>query len=263
MVNFTMAAGVDSISVEFLRSNGGTTADGPDVPYSIDNFSISRLDIVTSQTVTLCDSANATGQGLYRYGFNGKENDNEAKGPGNSIDFGARIHDPRVGRWLSLDPLQKKYPNESNYVYTGNNPILFVDPDGKDKIVTHYMVDVKTGKVTGIAKVTEYGTLRSRAIQVPNRIDKHDWHYEYTWHDVKQVVYDYYENGKRSKPWNRRRNWIAGLKPKPIITGIGWPRLKYRKRVIPGEVLSFIPPILLPDKGKRLNWQVVRLNGWN
>ncbi|HUM47427.1 MAG TPA: hypothetical protein PLD84_10885, partial [Chitinophagales bacterium] len=32
----------------------------------------------------------------YRFGFNGKENDNEAKGSGNSVEFGARIYDPRL-----------------------------------------------------------------------------------------------------------------------------------------------------------------------
>lgn len=41
---------------------------------------------------------------FYRYGFNGKENDNEVKGTGNSVDFGARIYDPRIGRWLTTDP---------------------------------------------------------------------------------------------------------------------------------------------------------------
>jgi RHS repeat-associated protein len=68
----------------------------------------------------------------YRYGFNGKENDNEIKGAWNSLDFGARIYDPRIGRWLSLDPLQKKYPFFSPYNFCGNNPIMFVDPNGKE-----------------------------------------------------------------------------------------------------------------------------------
>jgi len=31
----------------------------------------------------------------YRYGFNGKENDNEVKGVGNQVDFGERVYDPR------------------------------------------------------------------------------------------------------------------------------------------------------------------------
>lgn len=67
----------------------------------------------------------------YKFGFNGKENDNEVKGEGNSIDFGARVHDPRIGRFLSLDPLAKKYPSLSNYSYSNNNPIFFIDVEGK------------------------------------------------------------------------------------------------------------------------------------
>ncbi|MBN4081587.1 RHS repeat-associated core domain-containing protein [bacterium AH-315-C07] len=68
----------------------------------------------------------------YRYGFNGMEKDDELNGSGNSYDFGARIYDPRVGRWLSLDPLMDKYPDLSGYNFTSNNPVLFVDYDGKD-----------------------------------------------------------------------------------------------------------------------------------
>jgi len=45
----------------------------------------------------------------YRYGFNGKENDNGVKGTGNQQDYGARIYDPRPGRWMSTDPLEAKY----------------------------------------------------------------------------------------------------------------------------------------------------------
>ncbi len=70
--------------------------------------------------------------GIYRYGFNGMENDNEIKGDGNSIDYGARIYDPRIGRWFARDPLAGKYPSLSTYNYTANNPILFVDYDGRD-----------------------------------------------------------------------------------------------------------------------------------
>jgi RHS repeat-associated protein len=41
----------------------------------------------------------------YRYGFNGMEKDDEIKGEGNSLDFGARIYDPRLGRWLSEETI--------------------------------------------------------------------------------------------------------------------------------------------------------------
>jgi RHS repeat-associated protein len=69
---------------------------------------------------------------MYRFGFNGKENDNEINGNGNSIDFGARIYDSRIGRWLTCDPLQAKYPDLNAYNYCADNPIEYIDPDGKE-----------------------------------------------------------------------------------------------------------------------------------
>ena len=69
--------------------------------------------------------------GNYRYGFNGMEKDNELKGSGNSYDFGARLLDVRLGRWLAVDPLAGKYPEYSDFIYTGNSPILFIDKNGK------------------------------------------------------------------------------------------------------------------------------------
>ncbi len=75
--------------------------------------------------------------GNYRYGFNGKENDDEVKGEGNSIDFGARMYDPRVGRWFKMDPLVGRYPHLSSYNFAANSPLQFIDPDGK-KIIIYY-----------------------------------------------------------------------------------------------------------------------------
>ena len=66
----------------------------------------------------------------YRYSFNGKEKIDEVAGSGNTLDFGARIYDARVGRWLSRDPLEHKFPSISPYVFTKDNPIYFCDPDG-------------------------------------------------------------------------------------------------------------------------------------
>ena len=71
-----------------------------------------------------------------RYGFNGKMKDSEVEGEGDVYDFGARMYDARLGRWLSLDPEQKKYPHISPYNAFENNPVCFKDPDGKDASVT-------------------------------------------------------------------------------------------------------------------------------
>lgn len=68
----------------------------------------------------------------YRYGFNGMEKDDEVKGAGNSLDFGARIYDSRLGRWSSVDPLQFKFPGLSPYNFVANSPLQYIDPDGRD-----------------------------------------------------------------------------------------------------------------------------------
>lgn len=67
----------------------------------------------------------------YRYGFNGMEKDDAIKGEGNSYDFGARIYDPRLGRWLALDVESKNYPQFSPYVFALNVPTMVIDPNGK------------------------------------------------------------------------------------------------------------------------------------
>jgi RHS repeat-associated protein len=66
----------------------------------------------------------------YRYGFNGKENDNEVKSEGNEQDYGMRIYDPRLGRFLSLDPIAEKYPQLTPYQFASNSPIAGSDLDG-------------------------------------------------------------------------------------------------------------------------------------
>ncbi|MBS1663436.1 MAG: hypothetical protein JST68_20505 [Bacteroidetes bacterium] len=75
----------------------------------------------------------AAGAGNYRYGFNGKENDNEVKGVGDQIDYGMRVYDPRVGKFLSVDPLSRNFPQLTPYQYAGNTPIKFIDLDGAER----------------------------------------------------------------------------------------------------------------------------------
>ncbi|RYG11441.1 MAG: hypothetical protein EOO07_20600, partial [Chitinophagaceae bacterium] len=66
----------------------------------------------------------------YRYGFNGKENDNEIAGAGNQYDYGFRIYNSRIGRFLSQDPLTNKFPDLSSYQYSSNRPVDGIDIDG-------------------------------------------------------------------------------------------------------------------------------------
>lgn len=66
----------------------------------------------------------------YRYGFNGMEKDDELKGLGNSYTTHFRQLDPRIGRWLSTDPVIKEYITPYNAF--SNNPLMFIDPRGDD-----------------------------------------------------------------------------------------------------------------------------------
>jgi RHS repeat-associated protein len=68
--------------------------------------------------------------GAYRYGYNGMEKDDEAKNNGNSYTTEFRQYDPRLGRWLSLDPKMAEFPQWSPYVAFNDNPVMYVDPTG-------------------------------------------------------------------------------------------------------------------------------------
>lgn len=50
---------------------------------------------------------------------------------GSILDFGARLYDPKAAIWNSIDPMATKYYSVTPYAYCINNPVIFVDRDGK------------------------------------------------------------------------------------------------------------------------------------
>src|SRR4030095_14109023 len=97
--------------------------------------------------------------GSYRYGFNGKENDNEVKGEGNQQDYGMRIYDPRLGRFLSVDPITKEDPDLTPYQFAGNMQIFAVDLDGLEPIDAWRAVSSRTTKITGVSWGVQYNAV--------------------------------------------------------------------------------------------------------
>ena len=86
----------------------------------------------------------------YRYGFNGKEKDTEWAS-GTIYDYGFRIYDPRMGKFLSVDPLAPSYPWYTPYQFAGNKPIVALDMDGLEEwYTTDYW---KEAYATGTAKL--------------------------------------------------------------------------------------------------------------
>ncbi|GAB4044787.1 RHS repeat-associated core domain-containing protein [Spirosoma jeollabukense] len=68
--------------------------------------------------------------GKYRYQYNGKELIDEFDL--NFYDYGARWYDPGMGSWWEIDPLAEVSRRWSPYVFSNNNPLRFVDPDGRN-----------------------------------------------------------------------------------------------------------------------------------
>jgi RHS repeat-associated protein len=74
------------------------------------------------------------GTGENNYTFTGKERDIES----DLFYFGARYYNPMLGRFISKDTANANHqdPQSLNrYVFCFNNPLIFVDPDGKDAIL--------------------------------------------------------------------------------------------------------------------------------
>lgn len=85
----------------------------------------------------------------YRFGFNGMEKDDDMYNvSGTSYDFGARLYSSRLGRWLATDPMEGKYPKLSPYNAFNNNPVIYVDPDGRIYRIHYEVKNSETGKTT-------------------------------------------------------------------------------------------------------------------
>ncbi|MEA3387483.1 MAG: RHS repeat-associated core domain-containing protein, partial [Patescibacteria group bacterium] len=93
----------------------------------------------------------------YRFGFNGKEKDDEWTGvTGATYDYGFRIYDARIGRPPSIDPLARQYPELSPYQFFHNNPIRNVDLDGAEGLPNEIFNAAKRAGINMIKKATAY-----------------------------------------------------------------------------------------------------------
>jgi RHS repeat-associated protein len=102
------------------------------------------------------------GSSGYRFGFQGQEGDNEVAGEGNSYAFKYRIHDTRLGRFFSVDPLFKDYAYNSPYAFSENRVIDMIELEGAEKLDVEYQIVQRLGKTmfkVTVDQLPQYNTL--------------------------------------------------------------------------------------------------------
>ncbi len=97
----------------------------------------------------------STGQGEQVYKYSGKELD-RMHGL-DWYDYGAREYDPTIGQFISMDPHCEKYYNVSPYVYCHSNPVMRIDPDGKDDWVLRKSGQLILLRIGGEVDNIQYG----------------------------------------------------------------------------------------------------------
>ena len=112
------------------------------------------------------------------YTFNGKEKQEELGL--NWIDYGARNYQPDIGRWFNVDPLAEKFYDYSPYHMASNNPIVFMDYDGKDYIIT---IDFDTGAITISGTLYAAGSDVSAAQKAADNWNNQSGNFNYTFTD--------------------------------------------------------------------------------
>ena len=107
---------------------------------------------------------NTYAQTTNRFKFNGKEE--QTTGNLNYLDYGARMYDSNIGRWMVQNPLAEQMYMVTPYRFSLNNPVNFIDPDGlfeTRREARRYRREYDTG---GHVEKNEDGTLKNRTITI-------------------------------------------------------------------------------------------------
>jgi RHS repeat-associated protein len=208
-----------SRTYELSNHLGNVLVTVSDRKLGVDNNSDGVIDYYVADVVSATDNyvfgmtmpGRSYQSDKYRFGFNGKEKDKDISS--GDLDFGARIYDGRIGRWLSVDPLQVRFPGLSPYNFCYNSPLNVVDPDGKlgIHVTVQYNSATKTYTVLSITidddlKAVPYSNRAGKIVEHPD-IGMNYFNYaEITFVDGNGKV-----TSKQNKTMSfRTNNWAAG-----------------------------------------------------
>ena len=143
-----LTPGSSNMSVSALGVTGSRMfgAKSYEITDHLGNVRVALSDYTTQATPQIVNSANdyypfgmvarsAVSPQVYRYGFNGKEHEDETVARDYAFEY--RIYDSRIGRFLSVDPLSPKYPNNSPYAFSENRVIDGIELEGLEVILIH------------------------------------------------------------------------------------------------------------------------------
>lgn len=134
---------------------------------------------------------------VYSYGFQGQEKDDEVKGEGNSINYKFRMHDPRIGRFFAIDPLEMNFPHNSPYAFSENRVIDAIEMEGLELVLVHGTWTARNDRKTEALKKADYKGNSTWRKQLGEGIaDATGWSadqtFEYSWTGT-------------NKSWNRKQ----------------------------------------------------------
>ena len=153
----------------------------------------------------------------YRYGFNGMERDKSEWNTGDMYDTDFRSYDPRVCRWLSVDPITHEW--ESPFAGFHNNPIFFMDPSGLSGVGTGSAPAQSPGEKK--ARFYNVEKLWKKAEKFAKKVGKtldEDDVYESQKYIGVSVSYTDKRGAIRSKDFSRKRGTYDNMRGRKIPT---------------------------------------------